>query len=49
VLRYGGVPEGLEQQAIEWVEVEGLTEIALLPADRPIVEALSASRAGIVR
>ena len=35
-----GIPQGLEGQAIRWVSACGLAEIDLLPADRPVVEAL---------
>ncbi len=40
---YEGVPVGLEGQALKWVRAEELGNEALLPADRPIVEALAAS------
>jgi 8-oxo-dGTP diphosphatase len=40
---YGGEPSGLEAQALKWVAVAELAEQALLPADRPIVEALTAA------
>jgi len=40
---YEGVPVGLEGQALKWVQTEELGQEALLPADRPIVEALVAS------
>ena len=40
---YEGVPAGLEGQALKWVGAEELGNEALLPADRPIVEALAAS------
>jgi 8-oxo-dGTP diphosphatase len=40
---YEGVPVGLEGQALKWVRAEELGNEALLPADRPIIEALAAS------
>ncbi len=40
---YRGEPRGLEAQALKWVPAAQLGEQALLPADRPIIEALSAS------
>jgi 8-oxo-dGTP diphosphatase len=40
---YGGEPRGLEAQALKWVSAAELGEQALLPADRPIVEVLTAS------
>jgi 8-oxo-dGTP diphosphatase len=38
-----GEPCGLEGQALQWVSVAALSQQALLPADRPIVEALIAN------
>jgi 8-oxo-dGTP diphosphatase len=40
---YGGQPSGLEAQALKWVAVAELAAQGLLPADRPIVEALNAA------
>jgi 8-oxo-dGTP diphosphatase len=40
VERFGGVPRGLEGQALRWVAPRALASEALLPADLPIVEAL---------
>jgi 8-oxo-dGTP diphosphatase len=37
---YGGEPSGLEAQALKWVAAAELGSQALLPADRPIIEAL---------
>jgi 8-oxo-dGTP diphosphatase len=37
---YGGVPRGLEAQALKWVAPADLREEQLLPADAPIVDAL---------
>lgn len=37
----GGEPSGLEGQALKWVSVAELPEQRLLPADGPIVEALT--------
>jgi 8-oxo-dGTP diphosphatase len=37
----GGEPSGLEGQALKWVSVAELCEQQLLPADGPIVEALT--------
>lgn len=38
---YDGQPTGVEGQAIRWVKVDELNEAGLLPADRPIVNALA--------
>ena len=38
-----GEPSGLEGQALRWVSVAALAQENLLPADRPIVEALIAN------
>jgi 8-oxo-dGTP diphosphatase len=38
---YRGEPAGLESQALKWVSREQLAHEALLPADRPIIEALN--------
>jgi 8-oxo-dGTP diphosphatase len=40
---YEGVPASLEGQALKWVPAEELGNESLLPADRPIIEALAAS------
>jgi 8-oxo-dGTP diphosphatase len=40
---YGGEPRGLEAQALQWVAAAELSAVGLLPADRPIVEALNAA------
>ena len=40
VTRYGGVPQGREGQALQWVEPERLLAAGLMPADRPIVDKL---------
>jgi 8-oxo-dGTP diphosphatase len=37
----GGEPSGLEGQALKWVSVAELPEQKLLPADGPIIEALT--------
>ena len=39
-----GEPSGLEGQALRWVSVAALGQQNLLPADRPIVEALIANK-----
>jgi 8-oxo-dGTP diphosphatase len=39
---YGGEPRGLETQALKWVAAARLGGQGLLPADRPIIEALNA-------
>jgi 8-oxo-dGTP diphosphatase len=39
---YAGEPAGLETQALQWVAPAELASQALLPADRPIIEALNA-------
>ena len=39
-VEYVGEPSGLERQALKWVALAQLGTEALLPADRPIVEAL---------
>ena len=41
---YCGEPSGLEAQALKWVAAAELGGQALLPADRPIVEALNSHR-----
>jgi 8-oxo-dGTP diphosphatase len=43
---YGGEPCGLEAQALKWVAAAELAGQALLPADRPIIEALNAAAGG---
>ena len=40
---YGGEPSGREAQVLRWVAAAQLGAQALLPADRPIVEALNAA------
>lgn len=40
VRRYDGEPHSREGQPLQWVTPRELARIALLPADRPIVEAL---------
>jgi 8-oxo-dGTP diphosphatase len=40
VLDYRGDPIGRDNQALDWVDPSGLSEIGLLPADRPIVDRL---------
>ena len=40
VTGYTGVPQGLEAQALAWVPAAELIGFGLLPADRPIVDAL---------
>jgi 8-oxo-dGTP diphosphatase len=40
VLRYAGSPLGLEAQDLAWVRPQDLMDFGLLPADRPIVDAL---------
>ncbi len=40
VERYDGVPRGVEGQPLKWVSPDGLFDENLLPADKPIVEAL---------
>ncbi len=42
VTEYAGVPRGHEGQALRWAAVDELMEAGLLPADRPIVDALLA-------
>ena len=44
VTEYDGMPQGLEGQPIRWAAPEELLEQGLLPADRPIVDALMRSR-----
>jgi 8-oxo-dGTP diphosphatase len=41
--QYRGEPSGVEAQALRWVAAAELAAQALLPADRPIVEALNAA------
>lgn len=40
VIRYRGEPRACEGQALEWATPLQLTRVALLPADRPIIDAL---------
>jgi 8-oxo-dGTP diphosphatase len=40
VRRYEGEPKGMDGQALRWCTQEELATADLLPADRPIVEAL---------
>jgi 8-oxo-dGTP diphosphatase len=42
---FRGMPAGLEGQALKWVPRAELAHEALLPADRPIVEAIAAAAA----
>jgi 8-oxo-dGTP diphosphatase len=41
---YRGEPAGLESQALKWVAAGELDALGLLPADRPIVDALNLTR-----
>lgn len=41
ITRFEGIAEGLEGQQLAWVALENMAQYALLPADRPIVTALS--------
>jgi 8-oxo-dGTP diphosphatase len=41
---YRGEPTGRETQALKWVELAELGAHSLLPADRPIVDALNSMR-----
>jgi 8-oxo-dGTP diphosphatase len=41
---YGGEPVGRESQALKWVAASELATQHLLPADRPIIEALNSTR-----
>nr|MBO2515090.1 NUDIX hydrolase [Gammaproteobacteria bacterium] len=45
VERWSGEPQGLEGQPLRWVPVDELADIGLLPADRPILDALVARHA----
>ena len=40
VSAFEGDPVGLEGQALRWSPIDGLLESGLLPADKPIVDAL---------
>ncbi len=42
--RFEGEPVAREGQSLAWVAPENLLELPLLPADRPLVKALSAQR-----
>lgn len=44
VLRYAGEPRALEGQPLRWESLGNLLDVGLLPADRPIVEALESLR-----
>jgi 8-oxo-dGTP diphosphatase len=41
VCRFSGKPEGLDGQALRWCPIRELMTAGLLPADKPIVDALS--------
>lgn len=41
---YGGEPIGREAQALKWVAASELAAQGLLPADRPIIDALNSTR-----
>jgi 8-oxo-dGTP diphosphatase len=41
---YAGRPSALEAQGLKWVAAAELGGVALLPADRPIIEALNSNR-----
>lgn len=41
VVRYRGVPRGLEGQSLRWLEAQELLSADILEADRPIIEALT--------
>ena len=45
ILCYEGEPEPREGQVIDWVDVDALDELGLLPADEPIVVKLRDLRA----
>ena len=44
ITEFAGEPAGLEGQPLRWEALESAMDVGLLPADRPIVEALFASR-----
>jgi len=44
VTNYSGRPTGVEGQALQWESVASLMQVGLLPADLPIVDALSKMR-----
>lgn len=44
VTRFAGDPAGLEGQPLKWVSPDQALEAGLLPADRPILDALRLSR-----
>jgi 8-oxo-dGTP diphosphatase len=43
VTHYTGTAQGLEGQALRWVNVPALRDLALLPADLPIIERLEST------
>lgn len=43
VLRYRGDPRGLEGQLLRWEFITRLPQAGLLPADRPVIDALLAA------
>jgi hypothetical protein len=49
VLDYSGVPEAAEGQQLRWVAAADLAAAELLPADRPIVEAIEARLGSVER
>jgi len=46
VMQYSGEPQGLDNQALSWVEPQNLMESGLLPADEPIARKLIELSAG---
>lgn len=41
VLEYRGEPEPMDAQALKWIAVDELDSAGLLPADKPLIAALS--------
>lgn len=40
ISKYVGIPKSMDAQALRWVKLEDLDDVGLLPADKPLVEAL---------
>lgn len=46
VTRYSGEPQPLDAPALRWVALDALDDVGLIEADRPMIVALRATRAG---
>jgi len=48
VLAYSGVPEGLEDQPLQWIDARALADVDLLAANTPIVRAVQLPRVCLI-